>query len=88
MLREADYLTAQAALLQAERDLERVMEGPDAGEVALLEAQIEKGYRDYETYSDGPDPDDVALAKPELSNADATGGRARNISRPGIGSSL
>ena len=60
---EADFITAQASLLQAERDLERVMDGPDAGEVALLEAQIEKGYRDYETYSAGPDPDDVALAE-------------------------
>ena len=32
-------------------DLERVMDGPDAGDVAVLEAQIEKRYRDYETYS-------------------------------------
>ena len=67
---EADYLTAQAALLQAERDLERVMEGPDPGEVALLEAQIEKGYRDFETYSAGPDPDDVALAEVRIANAE------------------
>jgi len=68
---EADYLTAQASLIQAERDLERVMEGPDPGEVALLEAQIEKGYRDYETYSAGPDPDDVALAEARIANAEA-----------------
>ena len=67
---EADYLTAQASLLQAERDLERVMEGPDAGEVALLEAQIEKGYRDFETYSNGPDPDDVAQAEARIANAE------------------
>ena len=46
------------------------MEGPDAGEVALLEAQIEKGYRDYETYSVGPDPDDVALAEARIANAE------------------
>ena len=67
---EADYITAQASLLQAERDLERVMDGPDAGEVALLEAQIEKGYRDHETYSAGPDPDDVALAEVRIANAE------------------
>jgi len=66
---EADYLTAQAALIQAERDLERVMDGPDPGEVALLEAQIEKGYKDYEIYSAGPDPDDVALAETRIENA-------------------
>jgi multidrug efflux pump subunit AcrA (membrane-fusion protein) len=67
---EADYLTAQAALLQAERDLERVLDGPDPGEVALLEAQIGNGYRDFETYSNGPDPDDVALAEARVSNAE------------------
>jgi multidrug efflux pump subunit AcrA (membrane-fusion protein) len=67
---QADYLTAQAALLQAERDLERVQAGPDAGEVALLEAQIEKGYRDFETYRQGPDPDDVALAEARIANAE------------------
>jgi HlyD family secretion protein len=47
------------------------MEGPDAGEVALLEAQIEKGYRDYETYNTGPDPDDVILAQTHVKNAEA-----------------
>ena len=41
------------------------------GEVALLEAQIGKGYRDFETYSAGPDPDDVALAEARLTNAEA-----------------
>lgn len=67
---KADYLTAQATLLQAERDLERALAGPDAGEVALLEAQIEKGYRDFETYRVGPDPDDVALAEARIANAE------------------
>jgi multidrug efflux pump subunit AcrA (membrane-fusion protein) len=68
---EAEYITAQAALLQAERDLERVMDGPNPGEVALLEAQIEKGYRDFETFNSGPDPDDVALAEARIANAEA-----------------
>ncbi|MCJ7536779.1 MAG: efflux RND transporter periplasmic adaptor subunit, partial [Anaerolineales bacterium] len=68
---EAEYITAQAALLQAERDLERVLDGPDPGEIALLEAQIEKGQRDFETFSAGPDPDDVTLAEARLSNAEA-----------------
>jgi multidrug efflux pump subunit AcrA (membrane-fusion protein) len=67
---EAEHFTAQASLHQAQRDLERVMDGPEAGEVALLEAQIEKGYRDHETYSAGPDPDDVALALARISNAE------------------
>jgi multidrug efflux pump subunit AcrA (membrane-fusion protein) len=68
---QAEYTTAQAALLEAERDLERVMDGPDAGEVALLEAQIDKGHRDYEIYRAGPDLDDVALAESRLANAEA-----------------
>ncbi len=67
---QADYLTAQAALSQAERDLARVLAGPEAGEIALLEAQIATGYRDYETYQQGPDPDDVALAEARVTNAE------------------
>jgi multidrug efflux pump subunit AcrA (membrane-fusion protein) len=68
---EAEYITAQAALLQAERDLERVLDGPDPGEIALLEAQIDKGQREFEIYSDGPDPDDVTLAEARIANAEA-----------------
>lgn len=68
---EAELATAQALLNETERELERVLDGPDAGEVALLEAQIEKGYRDFETYSVGPDPDDVAVAEARISNAEA-----------------
>jgi len=67
---QADYLTAQAALIEAERDLERVLDGPDPGEIALSEAQINKGYRDYDIYSSGPDPDDVALAEARIGNAE------------------
>ncbi len=76
---EAAHLKAQAALNQAQRDLERVLDGPDAGDVAVLEAQIEKGYRDYETYSAGPDPDDVALAKVRIVNAESQLTAAKSI---------
>ena len=68
---EAEYITAQAALLQAERDLERVLDGSDPGELALLEAQIDKGYRDFEIFKSGPDPDDVTLAEARITNAEA-----------------
>lgn len=68
---EAEYITAQAALIQAQRDLERVLDGPDPGEIALLEAQIDKGKRDFEIYDAGPDPDDVALAEARIENAQA-----------------
>jgi HlyD family secretion protein len=78
-LAEAEYITAQAALLQAERDLERVLDGPDPGEVALLEAQIEKGHRDFEIYSAGPDPDDVALVEARIANAQAQVAAAKEM---------
>ncbi len=68
---EAEYITAQAALIQAQRDLERVLDGPDPGEIALLEAQIDKGQRDFEIYRAGPDPDDVTLAEARIANAQA-----------------
>jgi multidrug efflux pump subunit AcrA (membrane-fusion protein) len=68
---ETEYQSAKATLAQAQRDLERIQEGPDAGDVAVLEAQIEKGYRDYEIYSAGPDPDDVALAEAQVADAEA-----------------
>ena len=68
---EAELTTAQALLSEAERELERVLNGPEAGELALLEAQIEKGYRDFETFSAGPDPKDVALAEARITNAEA-----------------
>ena len=68
---EAELATAQALLSDAERELERVLKGPDAGELALLEAKINKGNRDFETFSAGPDPEDVALAEARIANADA-----------------
>jgi len=68
---EANLAAAKALLSQAERELKDVLAGPQPGEVALLEAQIEKGLRDYETYTAGPDPEDVALAETRLANAEA-----------------
>ena len=68
---EADLATAKAQLAKAERDWERVKEGPNPADVALLEAQIAHAQREYEIYSQGPDPDEVALAKARLANAKA-----------------
>ncbi len=68
---EAELAVAQALLGDAERDLERVLRGPQPGEIALLESQIEKGRRDFEIYRAGPDAEDVALAEARISNAEA-----------------
>jgi multidrug efflux pump subunit AcrA (membrane-fusion protein) len=74
---EAALGTAQAQLSEAERELQRVMDGPQPGEVALLEAQIERGYRDFEMFTTGPDPEDVALAEARITNAEAQLAAAR-----------
>ncbi len=76
---EADYATAQAQLIQAQRDWERVQEGPSAGDIALLEAQIASAYEDYEMYKDGPDPADVAAAEARIANAEAQLAAAQSV---------
>jgi HlyD family secretion protein len=68
---EANLATAQAQVIEAEREWERVKEGPNQADVALLEAQISAADRDYQIYKDGPDPDDVAVAEARLENAKA-----------------
>ena len=68
---KADFATAQAQLIQAQRDWERVQEGPSAGDIAVLEAQIASAYEDHETYKDGPDPADVAAAEARIANAES-----------------
>lgn len=68
---EADLATANAQVLEAEREWERVKVGPNQADVALLEAEIEAAAEDYEIFSNGPDPDDVALAEARVLNAKA-----------------
>lgn len=67
----ANLATAKAQLSDAQRNWDRVQEGPSAGDVALLEAQIENAYRDYQIYKDGPDPDDVAVMQARIANTEA-----------------
>ncbi len=66
---EANLATAKAQVVEAEREWERVKEGPNQADVALLEAQIASADRDYQIYKNGPDPDDVAVAEARLANA-------------------
>lgn len=66
---EADLATARAQLSQAEREWERVKEGPSQAKMAVLEAQIAAAQRDHETYQQGADPDDLAVAEARLANA-------------------
>jgi HlyD family secretion protein len=66
---EAELATARAQLSQAEREWERVKEGPSQAKVSVLEAQIAEAQRDQETYQQGADPDELAAAEARLANA-------------------
>ena len=68
---EADLATAIAALSEANREWERIKEGPKESEIKLLEAKISKAREEYNTYKDGPDPDDLSLAQAQITNAEA-----------------
>jgi len=68
---EADLAASHAELFEAERNWERVKDGPKESEVALLNAQIANAYKDFEIYKDGPDPDDLTLANARINNAKA-----------------
>ena len=66
---EGKLIMAQAQFAAAEREWERIKDGPNPGDVAVLEALIEDAQKDHEIYSVGPDPDDVALAEARIENA-------------------
>lgn len=68
---EAELGTAQAQLDQAQREYERVKDGPRDADIAVLEAQVNSTKRDYEALQDGPDPDDLALAQARVETAEA-----------------
>ena len=69
---EATLATAQAELLQAERDYERVRDGASLAEIALLEAQLADALENYENILSGPDPDTIAAAEARVAAAQAT----------------
>jgi HlyD family secretion protein len=67
----ADLEAAQAEFAQAQRDWDRVKEGPSPGELALAEAQLAVARAKYETLKNGADPAEIARAQAELANANA-----------------
>ena len=69
---EANLFTAKAQLVDAERQYERVKDGPNPTDVALLEAQLEDAKREWERLKDGPDPDDILVAEARVAAAQAT----------------
>jgi len=68
---EAELATAQAQLLEAERDWEDVKDGSRPEDVAYYEALIAHYQGKLDDLELGPDPDDVTLAEERVANAQA-----------------
>ena len=68
---ETALALAQAQLAQAEREWERVKDGPNQAEVAVLEAQLEDAQREWERWKDGPNLDEIAAAEARIAAAQA-----------------
>jgi HlyD family secretion protein len=69
---EANLATAKAQLSEAQRQYERIKDGANPSDVALLEAQLGDAQREWERMKDGPDPDDIAVAQARIAAAEAT----------------
>ncbi|GAB4577815.1 MAG: hypothetical protein Fur0022_05470 [Anaerolineales bacterium] len=69
---EAELVTAQANLAQAQRDYEAIKDGPSPAEVALAEAKLADAQENYADLLDGPDPDEIAAAEARVAAAQAT----------------
>jgi HlyD family secretion protein len=67
----ANLAAAQATLADAQREYQRVKNGPSAGEIALAEANLAVAKAKYETLKDGPNPAEVEKADAELASARA-----------------
>jgi multidrug efflux pump subunit AcrA (membrane-fusion protein) len=70
-LTAADLATAQAKLTEAQREYERIKDGPTPGEIALAEAELATAIAKFATLENGPDPTEIALAEANLANAQA-----------------
>jgi HlyD family secretion protein len=68
---EANLMDAQAQLLAAVRDWERIKDGTSLGDIALLEAQLQDAQREWQRLKDGPDPQDIIAAQARLTAAQA-----------------
>ena len=68
---EAGLITAQAQLLEAQREYERVKDGATPGDIAVLEAQLADAEREWERLKDGPTDDDILAAQARVASAEA-----------------
>ncbi len=69
---QADLAVAQAQLIDAQREYERIKDGPSVAEIALYEAQLADAQREWERVKNGPSADDIAAAEARVAAAEAT----------------
>jgi HlyD family secretion protein len=68
---KANLETALAQLAQAQREFDRVKNGPTEAELALAEARLADAQRQWERLKDGPNPDDIAAAEARVAAVQA-----------------
>jgi HlyD family secretion protein len=68
---EADLVAAEAQLLEAQREYERIKDGATPGDIAVLEAQLADAEREWERLKDGPTADDIQAAQARVASAEA-----------------
>jgi HlyD family secretion protein len=70
-LTEASLQAAQAQLSEAQREWERIKDGPTPGEIALAKATLSAAQDEWEVLKGGADPEEIALAEATLANTKA-----------------
>ncbi|MFC1997211.1 efflux RND transporter periplasmic adaptor subunit [Chloroflexota bacterium] len=68
---ESELETAQAQLVEAQRDWDDIKDGPNSADLAYYEALIAYNEKKLKDLEGGPDPDDVVLAEARVANAEA-----------------
>ena len=68
---DADLVTAQAELLDAQQTYQDLLDGPSGAQVALAEAQLVDAQRAYDHIKDGPHPNDIAAIESRIAAAEA-----------------
>lgn len=71
-VRQAELDTAQAQVIEALREWERIKDGTSPADITLLEAQLADAQREWERLKDGPDPEDLAAAQARVAATQAT----------------
>lgn len=68
---QANLDTARAQLEAANRNWERLKDGPSSADIAVLEAILSDAQREWQRLKDGPDPDDIAMLEAQIAASQA-----------------